>query len=340
MTAPLSRDACVIGAQGALGGAVVAQFESAGWTVHPAGRRPGRRGDFRQLDLDRPEAVAPALRNVDLVVSTVPHPDWAAERTVLGQGSVLVNCSHAPGRAAAAIAAEANGPKGTVLLNAGLVPGVTNLVAADLLGRHPEADCLEVAFTVLSAGTAGKAGGEFVHHGLTSRRHHRVVELPMPAPFGELSFIEVAEGEDGGFGGVAGQRGVETYLGFGDWPLSLALRTMNALRLISVLPKAAFALDRSGAAEASREPTAIWVGARRGAERLGASVLECEGDYRTTAAAARLFGELLLEGNARPGCFNPEDLFSLSDLLPALHGIGVRVTSDWRPNTPVGAEGV
>jgi hypothetical protein len=320
---------CVVGAQGALGTTAVAQFGSAGWKVHPTGRRPEGREGYRQLDLDQSETVAPAFRGVDLVINTVPHPAWAAERAILKQGGVLVNCSHAPGRAAAAIAAEAGELKGTVLLNAGLVPGVTNLVAAELLEEYPRADCLEVAFTVLSAATAGRAGGEFVHRGLTSQRHHRVVELPMPRPFGRLSFIEVAEGEDGGFGGVAGKREVTTYLGFGERPLRLALRAMNALRLISFLPRATFTLDRGGAAEASREPTAVWVGARRGTKRLGASLLECEGDYRTTAAAARVFGEALLDGRGRPGCFNPEDLFTLSDLLPAFDDVGLRVTRGW-----------
>ena len=323
-----ARDVCVIGAQGALGSTVVRQFESAGWTVHPAGRRLDQREGFRQLDLDRLETVAPAVRDVDLVISTVPHPGLVAERMVLEQGGVLVNCSHAPARTAAVISATARESKGTVLLNAGLVPGVTNLVAAELLAEHPRADCLEVAFTVLAAGTAGRAGGEFAHHGLTSQRHHRVIKLPMPAPFGELEFIEVAEREDAGFGGVAGQRDVKTYLGFGDPPLSLALRTMNALRLMSVLPRAAFTVARGREAEASREPTAIWVGARRGTEQLGVSVIECEGDYRTTAAAAAVFGEGLLDGHNRPGCFNPEDLFSLSDLLPALSNVGLRVTRE------------
>jgi hypothetical protein len=326
----MSRDSvCVIGANGALGAVLVEQLGAAGWAVHPAGRRRDRREGFRQLDLDRPGTVAAALADVDLVLSTVPHPGWAAERTVLERSGVLVNCSHAPARARAAIVAGAKVQKGTVLLNAGLVPGVANLVAAELLQKHPQADCLEAAFTVLGSGTAGRAGGEFVHHGLTSQRHHRVVELPMPEPFGRLPFIEVAEGEDGGFGGVAGPRAVRTYLGFGDRPVSLALRTMNALRLISLLPRAAFARDRGKKADASREPTAIWVGARRGSERLGVSVLECDGDYRTTAAAARVFGEALLSGRVRPGCFNPEDVFSLGDLLPAFEGIGLRVTREW-----------
>ncbi len=319
----------MIGANGALGTVLVEQLGTAGWAVHPAGRRRDRRESFRQLDLDRSGTVAAALRGVDLVLSTVPHPGWAAERVVLERGGVLVNCSHAPARVAGGIAAGAKAQKGTVLLNAGLVPGVANLVAAELLQKHPQADCLEVAFTVLGSGTAGRAGGEFVHRGLTSQRHHRVIELPMPEPFGKLPFIEVAEGEDGGFGGVAEHRAVRTYLGFGDRPVSLALRTMSALRLISMLPLAAFARDRGRKADASKEPTAIWVGARRGSERLGASVLECEGDYRTTAAAARVFGEALLSSQVRPGCFNPDDVFTLGDLLPALEGIGLRVTREW-----------
>jgi hypothetical protein len=318
----------VIGAQGTLGNAVLKQFVSAGWTVYPAGRRADRREGFRQLDLDQPDTVGPALQDVDLVVSTVAHPSLTAERWVLERGGLLVNCSHAHAGAAATTTSQAQERRGTVLLNAGLVPGVANLLAAELLDRHPQADCLEVAFTVLNEGTAGRAGGEFAHEGLTSRARHRVVKLPMPEPFGKLACIEIAEGEDGGFGGVADSRRIETYLGFGNRSVNLALRAINALRLMLVLPKAAFATNRGEQSEASREPTAIWIGARCGAERLGASMLECEGDYRTTAAAARLFSERLLDGHSPPGCFNPEDLFTLSDLLPAFNDAGLRVTRD------------
>jgi len=314
----------VIGAQGALGNVVAERFAAAGWTVHPAGRRPDRREGFRRLDLDRPETLSAALKDVDLVVSTVAHAGLSAERMVLARGGVLVNCSHAPTRAAVELTREAKEPKGTVLLNAGLVPGIANLVAADLLEERPRADCLEVAFTVFSEGTAGKAGGEFAHEGLTTRSHHRVVELPLPEPFGELACIEVFEGEDGGLGGVAGGRRVETYLGFADRSLNLGLRAANALRLMRLLPRAAFATERGGKSGTSREPTAVWLGARRGAERLGASVIECEGDYRATAAAARLFAQRLLTLN-RPGCFNPEDLFALSDLQVAAENGGIRI---------------
>lgn len=312
-----------------LGTAVAERFESAAWTVHRAGRRPDSREGFRQLDLDLPESLPSALSGLDLVISSVPDPSFAAERVILERGGVLINCSHAPARSAASITA-AGEPQGTVLLNAGLVPGLSNLMASELLEKYPEADCIEVAFTLDGSATAGRAAGEFVHHALTSRHHHRAIRLPMPEPFGELACIEVAEGEDGGFAGSPGGRKVETYFGFRPRPLSIALRATNALRLMSVLPRVAFAVDRGDAAEPSREPTVVWVGVRLGAQRLGASVLSCEGDYFTTAAAAQAFAELLLAGGThRPGCFNPEDLFSLSDLLPALDPIGVRVKRDW-----------
>lgn len=314
----------MIGAQGALGRAVVEQCWAAGWRVHPAGRRPDAREGYRQLDLDRPETIASAVGDMDLLISTVAHPALAAERLVLEQGGVLVNCSHAPARAAAALAAQVSDPQGAVLLNAGLVPGVANLLAAELLEEHEQADCLEVAFTVLGGATAGRAGGEFAHRGLTARRHHRVIRRPFPKPFGELACMEFAEGEDGGFGGVADMRRIERYLGFGERPLSLALRAINALRLMRLLPRAAFAVERGQRSQVSSEPTAIWVAARRGSQRLGASIIECDGDYRTTAAAARIFGERLIE-RKRAGCFNPEDLFGLRELLTPLQEVGVRI---------------
>lgn len=321
---PGGLSACVIGAQGALGRVVAGQLAEAGWTVYPAGRRPDQRSGYRRLDLDSPETIGPAVRDVDLVISTIPHRELAAERHVLEHGGVLINCSHAPSTTTEVLAREVKEPKGAVLINAGLAPGIANLEAVELLSHYPEADCLEVAFTILSAGTAGKAGGEFAYQGLSSRSHHRVVRLPLPHPFGDTACIETA-GSDGYFGSAAGTRTVETYLGFADLTLNLGLRTANALRLMRLLPKPAFAAERGRPDRASREPTAVWLGARKGGERLGSSIIECEGDYRTTAEAARLFGQKLLAAD-RAGCFNPEDVFSIEDLLPLLTAEGTRIS--------------
>jgi hypothetical protein len=320
--------ACVIGSQGALGNIVADQLAEADWTVYRAGRRRDTRAGHRQLDLDRPETVAPALRDVDLVISTVPDPQLVAERIVLEQGGVMVNCSHAPSQAAGVLHREVKTPKGRVVLNGGLVPGVANLAAVELLSRHPEADCLEVAFTILSKGTSGKGGAEFAYEGLTSRSHQRVTTLPLPPPFGDLHCLGTTRDDDFGFGGAAGPRKLETYLGFPDLPLNLGLRTANALRMMRLLPKLAFTAGRGiSDGPPTREPTTVWLGARRGRERVGRSILECEGDYRTTAEAARVFGEMQLADD-RPGCFNPEDLFSLDEVLPLLTAEGMRLQAE------------
>ena len=49
-------------------------------------------------------------------------------------------------------------PRGTVLMNAGIAPGLTNLLAADLLADHPEADEVELVFTVSAKSAVGPAG--------------------------------------------------------------------------------------------------------------------------------------------------------------------------------------
>jgi hypothetical protein len=155
-----------------------------------------------------------------------------------------------------------------------------------------------------------------------------VLELPLPEPFGRTSCIEVGEGEDQGFAVVAGGRSVERYLCFADPPLRLALHAINALRLTTLLPRAAFVLGaRRNRGTASREPTVIWVGACHRKRRLGVRILECEGDYRTTATLARLFAIELLHHPSQPGCFNPEDVLTLEQLAPSLDGIGLRVTT-------------
>jgi saccharopine dehydrogenase-like NADP-dependent oxidoreductase len=47
-------------------------------------------------------------------------------------------------------------------MNAGLAPGVTNLVAAERLRAHPEADDLEIVFTLSSATARGPASVDVI----------------------------------------------------------------------------------------------------------------------------------------------------------------------------------
>jgi len=65
-------------------------------------------------------------------------------------------------------------------MNAGIAPGVTNLLAAELLEENPDADEVELVFTVTTHGTGGAAAAPFAHRGFTGRGHHRVMQVTLP----------------------------------------------------------------------------------------------------------------------------------------------------------------
>jgi|SRR5215211_9117351 len=153
-----ARAVLVIGAQGVLGTALVRAFEEAGWRVAQGVRRgDGPRGSI-VVDLDRPETLAAAISGVDLVVDPVPHPELAAERVVLREGGALIDVSMRPAATGHRLREENRSARGTVVLNAGRTPGVSNLVAADLLAAHPDADAVEIAFSFPAGGVSGRAG--------------------------------------------------------------------------------------------------------------------------------------------------------------------------------------
>jgi hypothetical protein len=105
----------------------------------------------------------------------------------------------------------------------------------------------------------------------------------------------------------------------------------NALRIISLLPRAAFFAGRGGVpAELSREPICEWVAVGSEDRRMAVRTIDGYGDYRMTTAATVVFAEALLRrrggdhGDTNGVCV--EDLLSLRELRPALEARGVRIT--------------
>ncbi len=190
----------ILGAQGVLGAHLSREFAAAGWDVIPTGRKPDPRPEFRRLDLREGWMIAAAIADADVVVNTVPDESTTAERIVLREGGILINVSALPATASWKLRRERPDPSGIVVMNAGIAPGVTNLVAAELLAAHPEADEVELVFTVSSEATVGRAGREFAHRGLTSVGHHRTTVVPLPEPFGERRCLGFAEPERGWLG--------------------------------------------------------------------------------------------------------------------------------------------
>ena len=207
---------------------------------------------------------------------------------------------------------------------------MSNLVVADLLAAHPDADAIEIAFSFTAGGTSGRAGGESVHRYLTSVRSHASAVIPFPEPIGPTPCLRFAESEDGWLGDLAGGRAVSTYARFSPPALNRAVLGVNALRLMRALPLAAF-LPRGerSPSELTSESLIEWVGVRRHGTLVEARTITGAGNYRVTAAATLVLAEALLDparrDRARPGCFEPQELFTLPELQANLRQRGVAV---------------
>jgi hypothetical protein len=330
----------VIGAQGVLGSNLVGTLEERGWEVLRGARRPDAHGAHRAVDLDRPDTVASAIAEVDLSINVVPHPELTAERLALRDGGVLVDISARPAAMGRRLREEKEAARGVVLLNAGRTPGVSNLLAADLLAAYPDADMVEIAFSFSASGVSGTAGGVALHRLLSSRRAHRTAVLPFPPPTGTRRCLQFAQAEEGWLGELADGRAVATYARFAPRAVNRAVLSLNALHLMSVLPRALFVRGKHPApANATHEPVTEWVAVLRHGTRLAAATIEGEGGYRITATATAVFASALLDAVAKDpeltGCFDPQELFTLQQLGPHLRKAGINILHHEAPGSAV-----
>jgi hypothetical protein len=325
MDGSATHRALVIGGRGVLGALTREALAAAGWTVRSGVRRVGGGGpDDVEVDLDRAELVDAALRagEYDLVVNAVPHPGLLAERHVLEHGGRLINISALPAAAARSLRAVAAGARGTVLMNAGLAPGVTSLVAADLLRRHPGTQDLEIVLTLSTDIARGPAGAAFVHRGLTALGHHRTVSVPLPEPFGERVCLGFGEGDAGWLGGLAEGRLIRLYVCVADPAVHERLLAKNAAGSMRAVPRSLFRSRNHGAAD---EPVAHWIAAVREGRRLDVRTVQCRGDFASAARSTLVFADALARWG-RAGCFYPEEIGRLEDLDPGLRRAGIAIS--------------
>lgn len=325
----------VIGATGVLGSTVAAAFVKQGWQVLAGTRSPAGGADAVLVDLKKPDTVKDAMERADITVSTVPDVDMVAERTALERGGLLLNVATVEPEYMEGLRDVLPSAQGTVVLNCGLAPGVTNLLAADLLADHPETDTVEIVLTFSTNGMSGRAGVEFFHRNLTrsgkndsSAGIHETRTIPLPKPFGQRTCLGFAEREHGWIESVSGGRRVETYACFDSRTAQMVFLAMNRARLLSVLPRAPFLAGKgSSPADPTEEPVAHWVSVGIGSKRVAAATVECRGDYLGTARAMTVFADNALgrRNSWHAGVFSSERMFRLDDMRAQLAEVGVEV---------------
>jgi hypothetical protein len=171
-----------------------------------------------------------------------------------------------------------------------------------------------------------------IHRYLTASRHHPTFRAEFGPPLGTRTSFEVGPEERGWLSeDMVGGRAVRVGIYFRERPLQALFRALNALRIMTGVPRFTFVAGRGRLPkEPTREPIAYWVAVKRAGERLAARAIEGRGDYLMTAASAVMFGEALLDlsgsESPRTGVFAPEELFTLAQLRPALEHRGFTIT--------------
>lgn len=304
------------------------EFRGVGWDVVRGGRRADGDVSFRVVDLDQPDTVADALNGCELVVNTVPDRRLTAERIVLQRGGVLINISALPAAAGRGLRAVAGYARGTVVMNAGLAPGATNLLAADLLVAHPAADEVEMVFTHSAVAGGGPASAAFLRRGLSGVDRHRTAVIALPGPFGECRCLGFAEADAGWLGGIAEGRVIRSYIRIFEPEQHRALLALNRAGAMTTLGPCPFDLKASSrSADLCDAPVAHWVAVRRKRRLLRAFTIECRGAFPHAARSALVFAEALCDRPSRLGCFDPEEMFAFRELEPGLRAAGIRIGS-------------
>lgn len=343
----------VIGGYGFLGATIATAFAQAGWHVSRGSRSPHTNG-ATHVNLDEPDTVRRAAATMDVVVNTVPDTDFVAEKAVLRDGGLMLNVAtldQRPLRDLRDHAAQQSLP-GTVVVNAGLAPGITNLVICDLLRKYPQADAVEIVMALQTTGMSGKYGVHFVHENLVTAtkdgarvRYHATSRIPLPQPFGTRTCFSFAESQDGWLLGAAGNRALHTY-GYIDNPaLHNAILALNTLRLLPLLPRTPLQWGhRTKPDDETTEPVAHWLAVLHRGSRIAARTVRCCGDYRRTAAATLVTAEALLSshGSRAGGCFGIEEVLALNQIENRLRDNGITIDDELEAEPfprPIGEHG-
>lgn len=319
--------ALIIGANGALGRVVSDVFTQRGWHITRAMRSAaGQPGDVVSIDLTDREALAALMNRVDVTVNTVPA-GFGAESVALERGHRLLSLAITPMPDQTTLRNTYRHAPGTAILNAGLAPGVSNLVVADLV-RHDPAGTgkISIAVPLPWNNYHGAEGVRLVHRYMTkSGRHgsysgvHDSLLIKFPDPIGVKNCVGWAERDAGWVQRLAGGRLVRAYCYLDSPLLNSLIHTMNKMGSLHRLPLSPFLRMTERMDAPTVEPVSIAVSLQQG-ETLHSRIIECNGWYLSAAQAGEVMAREFVSDNTlvARGCIDSDEAFTLRRIAPLL----------------------
>jgi hypothetical protein len=335
MTVHASRPAVVvIGGHGYLGGRIAALLEALPVDVSVAGRRSPLR-----VDLDDPSTLG-ALDAFDVVIDAADlrtaSPDAAAQR-VMEKGHTFVEISADPEVVRRLYESGDGATKGSLVLGAGLFPGLSNVLSAALARETPHCRRLELVVRYPSLSAAGPGTSALMARFLArdrrwfeegTERSGRPMAVLGDVPFpisGESGRAALACGLAEGLmlhwsTGVATTRAaLAPAPGAPGWlaRLGLALTPWWLLRRRSVEAAVARAAGwfRGKVLRGRKAPVEVVARADAGGHSTYRSVWVSDGMEATAACVAAAVELLLRPRERRPGVYLPDQLFELPELV-------------------------
>jgi saccharopine dehydrogenase-like NADP-dependent oxidoreductase len=305
----------------------------------------GARG--RSIDVTEPSSIAAALQGVAIVISCIDQPGRALLRTAIERGlgyaditPHLTELGRGAGYETIDAAARASGAR--LVLGAGIVPGISNVIVRVLADALGGADEIETSLLLNAGDISGPASFDYflqelampfdIHvdgkdHTVRAFSAPRLVEYPAPAG-AQLSYL-FPFSDQVLYPRTMGVRTVITRLAIEPAWLSKALSVVARTGVSHLLAIGAIrhviARQRKAAPSNKGARFALRVDVRRGQNSRHATLL---GQTQADAAAAGATGvaRALIEGEIRePGAWMPEQVVDPALFLSRLAARGLKV---------------
>lgn len=300
----------VVGAHGSLGRLITASLESDGAQAVAV--------DLRRSDVSERASL---LGTLDALVFGAPVVDAGLHREALESGCHIVDVGvdRALNQQLLALDEPARGAQRSVVAMAGFAPGLTGVLAADLLDRcTPRATRLVLAVLQSPTGTAGHHGTREMLDLLTGAGvgyRPRQVQTPEGTiATSRLFDLRIAEPEVAGLGTQ-----LELATGFGQPSMHAQLRALRAVRSwirAAYPPVRDRAARRKARTPGTNEQTRLSAVALDASDRpIGGRLLTVSSDYGATAAVAAATATAAARGRLAPGAGHLRRFLTLGDLL-------------------------